>query len=191
MFNRLPDYVIIKGEKYKIHTDYRLFIDLEREMQDKNAKKVITKTLSKFYPAFYKIVEKGLLEEAIDKFIWFYFCGKDRKNDTSKGGKHNNTRIYDYDVDASLIWGAYWDRGIDLTVDELHWWKFKALWESMPKNCELKNVMRYRCYDGKDENMLELKEMYKLPPTKFEIDERKRQDNIYNQLKERASHNER
>lgn len=187
MFNRLPSYVMIKGERYRIYTDYRLFIEFEKEMQDKNAREVIINTLSKFYPAFFKIVENGLLKEAIDKFVWFYFCGEEKRESVEKKGKSSNTRIYDYDIDAQLIWGAYWDRGIDLTVDKLHWWKFKALWKTMSDKCELKKVIGYRCYDGKDNDMLELKEMYKLPPTKFEVDERKRQDNIYNQLMEMSS----
>lgn len=183
MYNRLPRYLIIKGEKYNVHTDFRLFIEFEKEMQDKNAEEVIVNTLSKFYPAFSKIVEKGLVGESIDKFLWFYMCGREHKKGTRKGNA-NITRIYDYEEDAQLIWGAYWDRGIDLTTDYVHWWKFRALWNSMPTNCELKKVIGYRCYDGKDKDILELKEMYKLPPTKFEVDERKRQDDIFNQLNE-------
>ena len=189
MYNRLPTYVKIDGERYFINTDYRLFIEFEKDMQDKDAKEVIVKTLSNFYPAFSKIVEKKLLKEAIDKFTWFYLCGENKKEEKKRSGKKGTqTRIYDYDVDAQLIWGAYWDRGIDLTVDKVHWWKFKALFKTMPDNCEFKKIIGYRCYDGKDKDKLELKEIYKLPPTKFEVDERKRQDDIYNQLKEMSSH---
>ena len=189
MFNRLPEYVIINKERYYINTDYRLFVDLEKRMQDNEAKEVIINALSKFYPAFFKIVKKGLLKEAIDKFIWFYLCGESI-NDVkeTKTQKKVQERIYDYGIDAQLIWGAYWDRGIDLSVDKLHWWKFKALWKSMNSECQLIKVMGYRCYNGEDKDMLELKEMYKLPPTKFETNERKRQENIYNQLKQISSH---
>ena len=58
----------------------------------------------------------------------------------------------------------------------------------MNSECQLIKVMGYRCYNGEDKDMLELKEMYKLPPTKFETNERKRQENIYNQLKQISSH---
>ena len=82
-----------------------------------------------------------------------------------------------------MIWSAYYDKGIDLTTDRLHWWKFKAIFVSLPSNCEFRKVMSYRCYDGDDKNLLELKEEYKLPLTKYEIDNRIRQDKIFEELK--------
>ena len=130
------------------------------------------------------------MKEAINKFIWFYTCGKGIEN-REKGGKSSSNgkqdRIYDYDYDSELIWGAYYDRGIDLTVDKLHWWKFKALFNTMPDSCMFKKVISYRCYDGKDKDMLELKELYKLPPSKFQVSERKRQDKIFDDLNKMAS----
>lgn len=187
MYDKLPRFVYMNRERYLINTDYRLFIKFEKEMQGNRTKEVIIKTLSKFYPAFSEIVEKNLLREAIKKFLWFYSCGKEQKQTTSSG-KTKVDRIYDYDYDSELIWGAYWDRGIDLTTDNVHWWKFKALWNSLPSDCEFKKVIGYRCYNGKDKDMLELKKLHELPPTEFEISERKRQEEIYNQLKELSSH---
>ena len=184
MYDKLPQFVYINRKRYLINTDYRLFIYFETEMQGDDKKKVIIKTLSNFYPAFSEIVEKNLLEEAIDKFLWFYLCGKNKKeiDEEEETTKKRAKRIYDYDFDSDLIWGAYWDRGIDLTKNYLHWWKFRALWNSMPDDCKFVKVMGYRCYEGKDEDRLKLKEIYKLPPTIQEINEKKRLDNIYNQL---------
>ena len=91
MFNRLPEYVIINQERSYINTDYRLFVDLEKRMQDNEAKEVIINALSKFYPAFFKIVKKGLLKEAIDKFIWFYLCGESI-NDVNKNSKKSTRK---------------------------------------------------------------------------------------------------
>lgn len=193
MFNKLPHFVYLKNEKYFINTDYRIFIDFERNMQEKNDKQVIYDTLSNFYPAFLKIINHGLLDEAIDKFIWFYFCGKSKEqlqneqNNKDKISKKHEDRIYDYEYDSDLIFGAFWDKHIDLTNEHLHWWKFRALWKTFPHNCEFKRVMGYRVYNGKDKDLLELKELNKLPSTKFEINEKKRHDKIFDKLNNMTS----
>lgn len=193
MYSKLPQVVKIKNKKYIVRTDFRLFIKFEEDMtqQGRNDAEVIIKTLQKFYPAFFEIIENNLLEEAVDQFLWFYSCGKaknnseGKQNDLKKGKRKfdANNRAFDYEYDSDLIWAAFYDKGFDLTVDKIHWWKFKAIWNSLPANCELKKVIGYRCYDGDDKNLLELKELYKLPLTIGEINNKKRQDNIYEQLK--------
>lgn len=189
MYNKLPHFVYLNSEKYFINTDYRIFIEFEKNMQDRNDNKVIYKTLSSFYPAFFKILNKGLLNQAVNKFLWFYRCGKtDKEIENNVSTKNNgNDRIYDYEYDADFIWCAFFDRGIDLTKDYVHWWKFRALFKTMPDTCEFKKVMGYRCYKGNDKDMLELKKIYELPPSKFETSERKRQDKIFDELNKIAS----
>lgn len=183
MFNKLPRFVIINKEKYFINTDYRIFIDFEREMQDKDKKKAVNKCLARFYPAFLKIINENLLEEAVDKFIWFYKCGKSDIQYKQSNKSKQNLRIYDYDYDSDIIWGAFKSEyNIELDKVHLHWWKFKAMWNSLPSTCEFNKIRGYRSYNGKDKELLDLKELYKLPSTQFEIDERKRQDEIFKQL---------
>lgn len=183
MFNKLPHFVFINNEKYFIQTDFRIFIDFEQEMQGENKKEVCYKTLSKFYPAFSEIVSKNLLDEAIQKFIWFYKCGKKDVEINIKGAKSNNIRIYDYDYDSDLIWGAFKSQyNVELDKVKLHWWKFKAMWVSLNKDCQFSIIRGYRAYNGKDKELLEKKELNKLPPTEFELSEQQRHKNIFNQL---------
>ena len=186
MYRKLPQFVYIGGRRYKINTDFRLFIEFEEEiMKQVEYGKVIMKTLKRFYPAFFEILKNRCLEEAVDKFLWFYRCGKEYNINENKkvNGERINYRIFSYKYDSDLIWSAYYDKGIDLTTDRLHWWKFKAIFVSLPSDCEFRKVMSYRCYDGDDKNLLELKEEYKLPLTKYEIDNRIRQDKIFEELK--------
>ena len=68
MFNRLPHFVYLDNEKYFINTDFRIFIEFEIEMQGKDKRQASYKCLGKFYPAFFRIMENGLLEEAVEKF---------------------------------------------------------------------------------------------------------------------------
>lgn len=184
MFNKLPRFVWINNEKYFIRTDFRIFIEFEKGMQGKNVKKVVYETLSKFYPAFFKILQKDLFNEAVDKFIWFYKCGKEDVEIKSKNKSNKKTRIYDYDYDSDLIWGAYFSQfKVDLSNVSLHWWKFRAMWNSLSNECEFSKIRGYRVYDGKDTDLLELKEQHKLPPTEFEVDEQKRHQEIFEKLK--------
>lgn len=188
MFNKLPHFVYINKEKYFINTDFRTFINFEKEMQGRDKKKVCYNTLKKFYPAFLELMDKNLLNEAVDKFIWFYKCGKTDVEISISNKSNKNIRIYDYDFDSDLIWGAYYEQyNIDLSRARLHWWKFRAMWNSLKSDTEFTKIRGYRAYSGKDKDILKLKEQYKLPPTKFEVDEQKRHRDIFNQLNNLAS----
>lgn len=94
-YNKLPYHIYLKNERFKVNTDFRIFINFETEMQGTNTKEAIYNALSKFYPAFFVICQKKLLDEAIKKFIWFYKCGKEdniiskKSNSNSKKNKSN------------------------------------------------------------------------------------------------------
>lgn len=184
-YDKLPQYVKIQNEKFIINADYRTFIEFEEDMQGKDLNGAVMKALFSFYPDFSLIMEKGLLDEAVNKFIWFYSCGREHIPKPSKKSKTiKATQIFSYKHDSYLIWSAFWMYGrVDISKVNLHWWKFKAIWESLPSECEFVKIKGYRAYEGKDEDMLELKEFYKLPPTEAEIKDQIRRDKIYEALK--------
>lgn len=182
MYSKLPRFVYLKNEKFIINTDFRIFIDFEEEMtQGIDKKKACKIALKKFYPAFNLILSKGLLKEATDKFIWFYSCGK---KETPKKGKGSNKEAFRYSVDDLYIWGAFKQYfNVDLTTNYIHWWKFRAMWLSLPSEAEISKIKGYRVYDGKEKDILELQEYYKLPETEKEINDRIRRQEIYEALK--------
>ena len=213
MYNKLPHTLEINNKEIKINTDYRLFVKFELEMQGNDTKKAILNVLSAFYPAF---LLKNITSEMVDKFIWFYKCGKEEtQKGNKKGGK--SQRAFDYKEDGwvyliclyydkndnsqsiknatfdgvnikylqldELIYSAFMENyNIDLSK-YMHWWKFKALFKGLNSECEFCKIKSYRMYDGKDKNLLELKEYYKLPPTQNEIEDRIRQNKLYEALK--------
>ena len=178
MYNKLPQTLIINNKEITINTDYRLFVRFELEMQGNDTKKAIQNVLSAFYPAF---LLKNITVEMVDKFIWFYKCGK--KDIPKKEGKSKNVRSYDYDIDDDLIYSAFMEcYHIDLSR-YIHWWKFKALFNGLSGDTEFCKIKSYRLYDGKEKDLLELKEFYKLPPTEMEIEDKIRQSKIYDALK--------
>ena len=183
MYNKLPHFVYIKNEKYFINTDYRIFIEFEEQMQGKNTRQAINNCLSRFYPAFFLIQSKNLLNESIEQFIWFYKCGKKDIESTKKSKNSGKKSIFSYSHDDQLIWGAYYSQfHVDLSTVRLHWWKFKSMWVSLSSECEFTKIRGYRTYDGKDKNLLELKEQYKLPPSEDEFEDKQRQNKIFDEL---------
>ena len=179
MYNKLPHKLIIDNKEITINADYKVFFRFELEMQDKDTKRAIQNVLSAFYPAF---LLNRITSEMVDKFIWFYKCGEEEAKQ-SKGKAGKNIRSFDYKIDQDLIYSAFLEcYHIDLSKP-MHWWKFKALFRGLNSECEFCKIKSYRLYEGKDKNLLELKEFYKLPPTQAEIEDKLRQQKIYEALK--------
>lgn len=189
MFNKLPYFVILKNIKYKINVDFRKMISFEKKIEDKSIEddEKIMYGLRHFYPNFYKIEDytnllndKELFKEACQKLLWFYKCGRENYHKTITG-KGSNKKIYSYDHDDEYIWGAFHElHRIDLTKDKVHWWKFKAIMNSLPGNTEFSKIIGYRSYDGKDKEMLNLKQYWELP---LSSEEQERLNRIYETLK--------
>ncbi|MBR3133395.1 MAG: hypothetical protein IKG42_04950 [Clostridia bacterium] len=190
MFNKLPYFVILKGKKYKINVDFRNIISFEKKLQDKSVKddEKIEYIIRHFYPAFfyaenYKnfLFNPQLYKEAIQKFIWFYKCGREEYHKGKSGGKYSQSEIFSYEYDDEYIYGAFLEQyKIDLSTEKIHWWKFKALLKSLKDDTEFVKIKGYRAYSGDDKNMKELKKYWELP---LPSEEQKRLDLLYEKLK--------
>lgn len=196
MFKKLPYFVILKNRKYKINVDFRAMLKYEEivneKKKDNNTK--IREILQLFYPYFadnynyYKLLQDAdLYKEAVNKLLWFYKCGKTEQQmnyHKEVKGVSTNKQIYSYEYDDQYIWGAFWDRGIDLTKDFVHWWKFKALLVSMPEDTPFEKIKGYRAYTGDDEQLKNLKSFWELP---LPSDDKKRLDKLYEVLKQKQT----
>lgn len=191
MFKKLPYFVILQGKKYRINVDFRTMIKYEKIVMDKTINKSdkIKQLLQSFYPFFsvdnnYRSLLSNLelYKEACDKLIWFYKCGgKDNYHKNVAGVSSSKPEeIFSYEYDNEYIWGAFWDRGYDLTVDHIHWWKFKALWNTMPESVPFEKIKSYRAYSGTDEQLKNLKDYWALP---ISIEEQERQNRLFEILK--------
>lgn len=185
MYSKLPQHIKINNERLFINTDFRIFIQFEKEILEGNTKQATMNVLESFSPDFFKTNRsEEEMQQYIDKFIWFYHCGKEENTTNKQEGKTQSSPIFNYEYDSDLIWGAYWQFAkIDLTKDYVHWWRFKAIWNCLPSDCEFSKIKGYRAYSGKDKDMLELKETYKLPPTKAEIEKELKAEKIYEMFK--------
>lgn len=145
----LPESVKIDGEEYKINTDFRISILFEMLIQDNSIsdEEKGENALILYYP-----VIPANTSMAIDKIIWFYSCAKKESNinDDSPGVAGSiKSQIYSYDYDDEYIYSAFLGQyGIDLQdIENLHWWKFKALFKSLKEDTEIVKIMGYRAMD--------------------------------------------
>lgn len=189
MFNKLPYNVNLQGKNYKINADYRVMISFENVLRDKTLTKSqkIERGLRMFYPLFFypdeweKVISNpSLYKEACEKLLWFYKCGdREDYHKTSGEGKGSSEKILDFKYDDEYVFSAFYFKGIDLTTDYLHWWKFKAIFKSLHDET-INRIMEYRSYSGKDEDMKKKKEYWKLPEDESE---KERLEALYEALK--------
>ena len=151
--NILIDKLPTEVEGLELNTDFRTSILFELLMQDKdisNEDKVALSINLYFnrQPKSTKEIEK--MTKAI---IWFYSCGnkkKELKNNEEEIVKKERKRkqIYSFEQDDFLIYSAFMEQyHIDLNEANLHWWKFKAMFDGLNDNILFSKVMGYRSID--------------------------------------------
>lgn len=151
--------VEIEGVEYEINSDFRTSILFELMMQDSTIgeKEKILMALELYYPEIPKNIN-----EAIDKILWFYRCGKNITSQKGTGKDREATQIYSFEYDDDYIYSAFLDQyGVDLQdIEYLHWWKFKAMFKSLKEDNEFVKIMRYRAMNITKDMSKEQREFY-------------------------------
>ena len=163
--NVLPsEYEISEGRIVLFETDFRVWMQFENLMLDKDvpdsAKPIIAKNM---------VFKKPLKDDVNDFLLWFYRCGKPPVN--VEPGKKKSTRAYSFEHDEELIYSAFMQcYKIDLCETDMHWWRFRALFDGLSEDTKLHKVMGYRTIEiSKDmtperaKHYRELKKIYRLP----------------------------
>lgn len=169
LIDKLPNKIDILGEEYIINSDFRVSILFELLMQDKTIEdeQKIIQALNLYYGKIPKDVDL-----AIKKILWFYSCGKEEKKGKKGISKRKNKQIYSFEYDSEYIYSAFLSQyNIDLeSIDYLHWWKFRALFNSLDESNQFVKIMKYRAIDvskikDKEEKNFykEMQEYYKIP----------------------------
>lgn len=172
-----PDQVEVNGRSYEIRTDFRISILFEMMMQDDSLdpRAKVRKGLELYYP-----VIPGDVTEAVDTLLWFYRCGRDETTQQKRmAARRGKNQIYSFEHDAGLIYAAFLlAYNIDLQdIRYMHWWRFRFLFNSLPRDCEFARAMEYRSIDISDSMSKDQKDFYKkmkrlyaLPLSKAEDD---------------------
>lgn len=107
---------------------------------------------------YYPVIPEDI-NEAVNKLIWFYRCGKEMKSSGNTGGKPS----YSFEYDADYIYSAFSSQyGIDLqNIDYMHWWKFRAMFKSLKDDNEFVKIIGYRSIEITSKMSKEQKAYYK------------------------------
>jgi len=187
LIDLLPLEVTIDDIKYTINSDFRTSMLFELMISDKNLndKQKIERAIMLYYHEIPRNING-----AIDQILWFYSCGKDMIL-SKKSGQGKNNQIYDFNFDDDYIYSAFLDQyNIDLQdIENLHWWKFKAMFKSLKEDNEIVKIMGYRSMDlskikDKDEKARykKMQALYKIQG-KVSKDETEKLNSIENALR--------
>lgn len=175
LIDQLPESVFIENREYAVNTDFRICILFELLMQDNEVNDYDKLDIA--IELFFEEIPSDA-ESAVEFILWFYKCGKDEKQSKKQSGSSGNKKpsIYSFEYDDEYIYAAFLDQyGIDLNDDELHWWKFKALFKALKSDNEIVKIMGYRAMKidpdmSKDQqkHYRDLKVMYTLPDNRTE-----------------------
>nr|DAX94004.1 MAG TPA: hypothetical protein [Caudoviricetes sp.] len=131
-----------------------LMQDSELEPKEKTVK-----ALELYYP-----VVPSNLGKAVEALLWFYKCGKaDNPQKQKINARKGKTRVYSFEYDDDYIYAAFMTQyGIDLnSIEYMHWWKFRSMFNSLTNQCEFVKIMEYRSIDLKDNMPKEQKAFYR------------------------------
>jgi hypothetical protein len=142
--DELPEEIIVNGKAYPVNYDFRsclnvilAFEDLELTGREKNA--VMLQCLYREMP--------DDLQAASEQAVLFLNGGK-----TGDGDSKDKPRLYSFSKDADFIFAAFRQtHGIDLQSEEMHWYKFLALFMDLGADTTFSNLMglRKRVKSGK------------------------------------------
>lgn len=159
--------------KEDFDTNFRTTILFELLMQDNeisNEAKII-----QALKLYYKKIPKDI-KTSIENILWFYSGGKEKKI-LQETQKENTKQIYSYEFDAEYIYSAFIDQyNINLqTIEYLHWWEFKAMFQGLKEDNLIVKIMGYRSINlgeikDKEEKKYykKLKKLYALPDMRTE-----------------------
>lgn len=130
-----PDRLTVDGVEFCIDTDFRRWIEFYCIAKEGGG-------LIEFLNSLGLPLTESAANAACDFFVGPtpYGCGGT-----------NGEPTVDFYVDAEAIYSAFYSAyKIDLTSEKIHWWKFMALFRSLPQDCELSRIMQYRGVNIKD-----------------------------------------
>lgn len=178
LLDRVPDCLIISGTRYPINTSFRTWIRYEKLLTEKD-----DVTIDDVFALVFESIKPTPkhYEEAVDRILWFYQCGKESSSPASKSSKE----IYSYDYDDGYIVAAYKEQyGIDLDETDLHWWKFHAFMLSLNENTEFVKILGYRSIEITSKMSAALRNFYQKMKRHYKLPLKKSEQEKANRLEE-------
>lgn len=170
---KLPVSIVVDGAEYEINSDFRTSIKFEIMMS--NATLPDQGKIISALKLYYKKIPHDITK-AVEEMLMFYRGGQGQEE--NKGSKKGSSKpVYSFDYDSDYIYAAFLAQyGIDLqSIEYLHWWKFKALFQSLNDTNKIVKIMQYRAMEitssmSKEQKKFysDMKKQYALPVPKTE-----------------------
>ena len=136
--NELPSRLEWGGNSALIDTSFRTWIEFERRIREDQMVWV------GIFPDGKVPKDDGWIQAAID--FW-----KSENATPRMTRPPSKVRLIDYIEDGDHIVASFQQAyGIDLTVEDMHWHRFKALLGGLPDNTKMSKIMGYRDYNEMD-----------------------------------------
>lgn len=148
LIDELPTTISVNGKEYEISSDFRTFVLFEMLLNDNDISDE-EKLVEIINLIFVDDPPEEITDSVFDSIIEFYRCGNPELKRKSAKRRKSPKKIYDFEYDDAYIYAAFLSAySIDLNdTPYLHWWKFRALFESLPSDCEIVKIMGYRSID--------------------------------------------
>lgn len=181
----LPESVRVGPLSLPMDTDFRAWIRLEDLLLDETIGQG-QKALLALELAYPNGVPPMLSEEALEKVFWFYTCGQVAPEDAVAEDSGPIEPAFSYEQDGAYIYAAFLEQyGIDLTKESLHWWKFRALFQSLNPSTQFVKIMNYRKMKipadmpaSQREFYTKMKKLYALPISAAEAEQQKQIEEV-------------
>ena len=153
-YEDLPRTVHVHGEEIPIITDFREYIRLldMLKCEELNAMQRLT-LLTQYFLYEIEVDEEAI--SALTGFVVMDFDSwqKGNEEDGIEPDRHgSNKNLYSYEMDYPFILSGFMrDYRIDLeSVEYLHWWKFRMLFDGLSEDTEIKQRIMYRSINLSD-----------------------------------------
>lgn len=184
LIDLVPDKVMIGGREYDINSDFRTSILFELLMLDVKLTDAEKGPLALELYFSEQEIDPADREEAIECISWFYSCGRDNEPGEGSGSSGGTSMTYCFNYDSGYIFSAFLDQyGIDLQDEDMHWWKFRALFRGLKDDTMISKIMGYRSMtidknmsDAEKKHYRKLKRIYAIPDPRTD-DEKERDFN--------------
>lgn len=145
-YEELPVAVMIKGREYRIITDFREWIRFTDMLKDKEIPiSVKASFMLQMFEENVEFSESLTIQDILSAFSKFLSCAEETEAE-QEAPPRSMREILSYKVDAPYIIAAFFQcYGLDLIeIPYMHWWKFKALFNGLSDETEIKRRMFYR-----------------------------------------------
>ncbi len=154
-YEEYPVFIRVEGEIIPIHTDFRKYIKLMDILKSEDAS---DSEKAEFICSFFLKMPSDI-NKAIGRFLDFVLM-KDLKLPAREGTENGEEgsgmesekpvkALYSFEYDYPFILSGFLQcYQINLkTIDYMHWWEFRCLFQGLPDDTGIKQRIQYRNYD--------------------------------------------